>query len=99
MKSTRINVSLPLPVDRILTEYSAALGRSKAQIVVDALCFASAHWQRQLRALRAGYLTPSAAMPEGPLVEPVEQVEKLTRQQRRAMQREAAKRHNGAGEA
>ncbi|MDP2242342.1 MAG: hypothetical protein Q8K18_19565 [Burkholderiales bacterium] len=87
-----MNVSLPLPVDRILTQYAEALGRSKAQIVVDALCFATRHWTLQLRALRSGVMAPGAVdLGDGEIDQAVESFEKLTRQQRRALEREAAK--------
>jgi len=53
-KSIRLNLSVPLPIDAVLTALAEAQGVSKASIVVGQMARALPYWQKDLKLLRAG---------------------------------------------
>lgn len=90
--NARLKVSLPPQLETLLDQLAAATGRTKSSLVCDAVRAAVPRWKQHLRCLEGPQDRPSTSGPAAvPSPSNKARVERLSRQQRRAQAREAAK--------
>jgi hypothetical protein len=64
-KSVRLNLSVPVPMDEVLTALAEAQGMSKPALIVAAMARALPYWQKDLKMLRATRSVPGAVAEVG----------------------------------
>jgi hypothetical protein len=79
----RLNLSIPPQMDALLERMCAATGRSKASFALECMSAQMGYWHRFLRAMEADNAGGAEVREAGR--------ERLSRQQQRAAERQAAK--------
>ena len=79
----RVNLTIPEQMDALLERLAAVTGRTKASFILDAVTVQMDHWYRWVKRLETE--GGSTVAPDA------DSEQKLTRQQRRALERERAK--------